>query len=57
MDIQTVLVIVIALICVVFLIRKYTRAAKGAGGGDCGCGCGGECPAEKRNRCGGNESS
>ena len=58
MDTQTVIVIVIALICVVFLARKYVRAAKGAtGGGGCGCGCGGDCPAEKKDRCGGNESS
>ena len=55
MDVQTVIVVIIALICVAFLIRKYTRAAKGTGG--CGCACGGECPAEKRGRCGENGGS
>ena len=57
MDIQTAIVVVIALICVVFLIRKYARAAKGTGGGGCGCGCGDNCPSEKRGRCEGNEGS
>jgi hypothetical protein len=51
MDIQTIIVIAIVLVAAVYLIRKYTRAAKGTGG--CGCGCeGGGCPAEKRDHCG-----
>lgn len=51
MDIQTVIVIAIVAFAVLYLVKKYSRAAKGRDG--CGCGCGaGECPAEKRNRCG-----
>jgi|GEM_PF-6822949 len=51
MDIQTIIVIAIVVVAAVYLVRKYTRAAKGTGG--CGCGCGeSECPAEKHDRCG-----
>lgn len=51
MDVQTIIVIAIVVVATVYLIRKYTRAAKGVGG--CGCGCGESgCPAEKHDKCG-----
>lgn len=51
MDIQTIIVIGIALVAAVYLILKYTRAARGAGG--CGCGCGeGDCQAKKKDKLG-----
>ncbi|MDR2947451.1 MAG: FeoB-associated Cys-rich membrane protein [Candidatus Adiutrix sp.] len=51
MDMQSAAVVVISLVCVVFLARKYFRAAKGGGGCGCGCGQGRGCPVHKRHQC------
>ncbi len=51
MDVQTLIVIAIVAVSVLYLTRKYFRAAKSAGDGCSSCGCEGQCPAEKRRRC------
>lgn len=52
MDIQTVIVIALAVGSAFYLIRKYVKSAKGIGG--CGCGCDGGCsggPDSKKKSC------
>lgn len=51
MDIQALIVGVIVLVAVVYLLGKYTRAAKGRSGCGCGCDGGSGCPATKRAHC------
>lgn len=49
MDAQTIIVVLIVVVAVVYLARKYGRAAKT--GDSCCSGCGGSCGAEKSSQC------
>ena len=43
MDIQTIIVFLIFLICLFYAVRFFMKKVKRSKGGDCGCGCGCGC--------------